>query len=559
MIKKTPRDYQQEVCKEICRAWTRGEVPYASIMTGLGKSLCLAMLTNRFVNDGKRILQLVPRLELVEQNYIEAYHYMDNKSALGIVCSQLNKKQNTRQVVIAMASSFINLKTKSGVFDYLLLDECHHVSFKKEGEKGTYHKIITSLLRLNPAMKICGMTGTPYRLDQGELHEESHKITPFFTNKVYDTSINPGIPELIKKGYLSHIETLNTSIKVDLTGVKMSGMDYNKDAAGVKFDAIIEDAVNDMRNQFDEHNINTALIFASNLKNARHIFDVWGDPSTMRIVCADESICTKAQRAAAIDWFKNGTGKRYIVNVDILAEGFDYKALQCCVLLRATTSPGLLVQMVGRIIRPHDDKEHAFLLDYGTNCERLGNIDNIIVPTTKKKRGDAPKRLCLVPECGEVNLLSAKRCKKCGAEFISTSDDGNYSMRTKTQALQEKMKAREMVFDVNNVYFERHEKNDVAMIKILFADNDYNLLHTEYICIEHPGKAHNLAVHKVMSLLKNKRDFYQISKFEGGVNVKNLLFLFENYYDQYFRKIRWIKVLKDGHFNRLLEWGFGES
>ena len=361
-MKKTLRPYQQEACKQLHVSMHQGDKPYAAMITGTGKSLVLAALTNRYIEQGKRVLQLVPRLELVQQNYEELFNYTDNKSAIGIVCGQLGKKQNHKQVVIAMASSFVNLRATSGSFDYCLVDECHRLSIKPESQKqATYQKIVETLLRINPAIKICGVTGTPYRLDQGELHESSHKSLPFFNAKVYDTSIDPGLKKLIEDGYLSHIETLNTNVSVDLDGVKRSGNDYNIKQAGVKFDAIIDNAVKDMKHLFELHDIQTAIIFTSNVANAQHILNEWGDTSSMRIICGDETVCSKQQRKEAIDWMKNGKGCRYIVNVDILTEGFDYKALECVVLLRATISPGLLVQMVGRVIRPHDDKTHGYL------------------------------------------------------------------------------------------------------------------------------------------------------------------------------------------------------
>lgn len=562
-MKKTLRPYQQQACQAIAKAWREpGCIPYASVMTGLGKSLCLAALTNRYVNEGKRVLQLVPRLELVEQNYREAFEYMDKPQALGIVCGQLNKRQNHKQVVVAMASSFVNLRIKSGAFDYLLIDECHRVSFKKEAgtgavRKGTYHKIIDSLLRLNPAMKIAGMTGTPYRLDQGELHEDSHKTKAFFTHKVFDTSVDPGIKSLIDDGYLSHIETLNTAIKVNLEGVKLSGQDFNKDAAGVKFDAIVDDAVSDMRKQFAMHNISTAIIFASNLANAAHILNAWGDPDTMRIVCGDESICTKAQRRAAVEWIKHGSGNRYIINVDILAEGFDHKALQCCVLLRVTKSPGRLMQMVGRIIRPHDDKEQAYLLDYGTNCDRLGNIDNIIVPSPAKRRGDAPRKLCLVPGCGEINLLSAKKCKKCGAEFISESEDGNYSMRTKEQALALKRESETVRHEIDSIDWVKcySKKGGEAMIKGIMYETSYDSIpvpfYEYYLCLNHIGAAKDKANHNLLKMFKNPADYYLLGS--AHINVDNVLLLLQEH-PAFFKRIKevWLRP-GNGKYKQLKE------
>ncbi len=552
-MKKTPRQYQQEACKAIVGAWREpSSRPYASVMTGLGKSLCFAMLANRLVNSGKRVLMLVPRKELVEQNFNEAFGYFDNRTALGIVCSQLGKKQQHKQCVVAMASSFVNLRLASGSFDYILIDECHHISYRKEGNKGIYAKIIDSLTRINPDIRVAGMTGPPYRLDPGELHEKRLKIAPFFTEKVYDTSINPGIKNLIAAGYLSHIVTLNSDVHVDLSGVKMSGKDYNVEQSGIKFDAIIDDAVKDMRILFYANRIETALIFASTLANAKHILNAWGDNSTMRIVCADESICTKHERAAALEWAKHGKGKRYIVNVDILAEGYDHRALQCCVLLRATKSPGLMVQMVGREIRPHEDKSHAFLIDYGTNIERLGAIDNIIPPSPSKKRAEAPKKLCLIPTCNEPNLLSAKKCKKCGAEFISINDEGNYSMRTKEQALEAKRAEGTTEHVIDSIEWIEcfSKKAGVPMIKGLMYELDYNgmpeLAHEYYLYIEHPGRTGDIAKGNLLKLFKDKKDFYLLGN--THINCKNMVALLNNN-PNFFKQISKITLApkKDGY------------
>jgi superfamily II DNA or RNA helicase len=572
--RKEPRYYQKEICNAIVQSWGRNEIPYGSVLGGLGKSLCFAMLTDHYVNKGERVLQLVPRLELVEQNAKETFNYMENKKALGIVCGQLNKKQNNRQAVIAMASSFVGLRTKSGSFDKILIDECHRVKFiNNEGNPGIYEKIIKSLLRINPNCQVCGLSGSSYRLDQGELHDISHKTLPFFTHKVYDTAVHPGIPRLISEGYLAHIHTLNTNVHVDLDGVKVVNGDYSKDEAGKKFDLIIDDAISDMKQQFEDNNIETAIIFVSNLKNAKHVLDAWGDNSTMRIVCGDDAICTKTQRKQAIDWIKNGTGRRFLLNIDLLAEGFDYTALQCVVLLRATKSPGLMSQIIFRIIRPHSDKEHSFLLDYGTNCERLGTVDKIIVPKPKKKKGDAPRKLCLAAlesniefegikykkgqDCNYANLLSAKKCRKCGAEFINETEDGLYAMRTKSQAIQAKIELETFSYSVDKVYYEKSysRKDQTEMIKVRFYDEDINHIHDSYLTLNHRGFARDNSIKMLISMLKNPSDYSDIAQFEGGVNVDNVLLLLDNddYREQYFKKIKSITLAPQvgGRFKEL--------
>jgi DNA repair protein RadD len=558
-MKKQLRYFQQDACVALHKAMHEGKKPYASLFTGLGKSLVLAALTNRYINQNARVLQLVPRLELVEQNYNEAVEYCDHPEAIGIVCGQMGLKEKHKQVVIAMASSFVNMRASAGKFEYILCDEAHRVRFQDK-EKGIYQKIIEALQYHNPNLKVCGVTATPYRLDQGELHQESWKTKPFFTDKVYDTAQDPGLKRLIEEGYLSHIETLNSTIRVDLTGVKKSGDDYNQTEAGVKFDAIIDDAVEDMRQHFSDNNIKTAVIFASSIANAKHILNFWGDPQTMLIVSGDS---TKKERSDALDWLKNGAGCRYIVNVNLLTEGFDYKALECVVLLRATTSPGLLIQMVGRVIRPHDDKQHGYLIDYGTNIERLtqGGIENIIVPVVNPKQEKAPTKECIATNdgiyCGEQNNLSAKRCKKCGAEFISESEDGKYSMRTKAEALRAKQEET-FTYDVHSVSFvEAFNKEGIPMIKVSFYGENFEHIHNDYFCLNHSGSVKGLAIAKVQSLLKNKKDFYQISRFEGGACVKSVLFLLNNHYQQFFNEIKSIKLKNgSGNFKNLVEWGF---
>ena len=102
-MKKELRPYQQAACKALHVGMQDNKRPYAALITGLGKSLVLAALANRYVKENRRVLMLVPRLELVQQNHSEAWGYFNNSSALGIVCGQLGKSEKHKQCVIAMS------------------------------------------------------------------------------------------------------------------------------------------------------------------------------------------------------------------------------------------------------------------------------------------------------------------------------------------------------------------------------------------------------------------------------------------------------------------------
>jgi len=95
------------------------------------------------------------------------------------------------------------------------------------------------------------------------------------------------------------------------------------------------------------------------------------------------------------------------------------------------------------------------------------------------------------------------------------------------------------------------------MVKMSFYDEVGNHLANDYLCIENTGQAKNLATAKIMDMLKNKRDYYQMSKFEGGVNVKSVLFLLgEEYFDKFFKQIKTVTVAKEKGFDKVKAWTY---
>jgi hypothetical protein len=60
-----------------------------------------------------------------------------------------------------------------------------------------------------------------------------------------------------------------------------------------------------------------------------------------------------------------------------------------------------------------------------------------------------------------------------------------------------------------------------------------------------------------MSMLKNKRDFYEWGRFQNRVCVKSLLFMLgDEYRDRYFTMPKSIKLLQTGRYKHLVSWGF---
>jgi len=539
------RYYQSESCNAVVKAWRQGETPCVSMMTALGKALCIAAMAEWALKQNKRMIIFVPTQELVKQNYDECVNYIGSDSDIGIVCTKLGIKQPHKTIVVAMYQSFASIRASSGSYDYILIDEVHGVSNNPES---TYRKIIRSLTRINPNAKIAGWTASPYRLGQGLLTNKCQKGEPLFTSICYDTSVYPGIPRLVEEGYLARIEVINTHYSIDLTGVRKSGHEFNNNDVGVKFDAICEDAVCDVKKSFIEHDIDTALIFVPNITSGNKVLEAWGEPDTIRLVSSES---TNEYRKESIKWFKNGRGKRYLVNVNIYTTGFNFPALQGVVLMRATTSPGLLIQMLGRLIRPYGDLIGK-VWDYGSNIERLGGIDDIRVPQQKKKRGDAPKKTC--GECGHLNILSAKYCKKCESLFVSENEDGNYTMRTRAQIAHDKAN-KTAAYDIDSIIYELAlGKNSESYIKMLFF-YDNELVHTEHLKLDTIGFPGEHAARFIMGLFVNIKDYYKL-KNHNAINTKTVYKLLIEQ-PQFFKNIKKITVVTKGNFKNIRSVEYG--
>lgn len=532
MTKKTPYPHQREAVRAIIQSWRDSKIPVASCATGFGKSFVAAILAEKALQQGKRSLILVPSKELCEQNYREFFEWTDNKASIGICCSKLEKFQTTRPAVVATWTSFLNRRATSGAFDLVIIDESHLVSPDSDS---TLQKILRSLYRLNPNLKLCGLTGTPYRA-HGMIHEDSIKGKATFNHLCYESDI----VQLINDGFLSRVELINNAVSVDLTGVSIVRGEYDATKAGVKFSEILPDAVADMRVKFQQYNITTAIIFASNIANAEMVIEQWRDKTTMRIV---HGKMAESERKSAIHWLKEGQDgtQRYIVNVGVLTTGFDYKTLECVVLLRATISKGLYIQMVGRVIRSHDEKECGYLIDYGSNVDRHGSIDGIIPPKTVKTVGKSPTKLCL--ECETVNNAGAKKCKECGAEFIPDQNaEGKYSMRTNTKILRDSWKTVDvdyMMFGVST------SKSGLDMLKIGYYDDDSELIASQLLCLNHDGVAKIIAQQKILQFLKDSSYFYMMAT-ENMLTSESIAELMMAQYSDYFKKVVSVTVGAQG-------------
>ena len=462
---KELRPYQKECLNAI---WENiKEHVLVSVPTGAGKSLIQA----HFLNDalqysGTKIVIIVPSKELVQQNYNELITEFPDINA-SIYCAGLKKKDLSGDVVIGTIQSMYNLTQDELKIDLIVFDECHLVPHRAEGRYRDF-------LAFHPDSRVIGLTATPYRLSGGLLYEGKGAL---FSKLHYEVQIR----DLIASGYLSPIISYAGSDKVDTTGVKKTAGDYNKKEIEQAFiiQNITAAAVRDLKEKaVDRKHI---LIFSSGLDHGHEIADQLGTDARM--------IEGKTKdRDKIINDFKAGNFK-YLVNMGVLTTGFNFPAVDCVVLLRATQSTGLYVQMVGRGSRIAPGKKNCLLLDYGCNVTTHGTIDNVR-PITQG--AGKVKRAWECEACGAFNSYSTMECERCNfvrerierdmtSGLFSKAFDG--AVISDGQALN--------VLDVKHMQIQPHvSKSGNNCIKITYYNNKfYKNGISEYLMPSAPGTA----------------------------------------------------------------------
>ncbi|HEY7822773.1 MAG TPA: DEAD/DEAH box helicase family protein, partial [Acidimicrobiia bacterium] len=261
------RDYQQRSI-DLLYEWFRENPtgnPVLQLPTGAGKSWVIAQLCRDALTTWPetRVLMLTHQKELIEQN-AEKVRAVWPEAPLGIYSAGL-KSRDIDAITFAGIQSVRNRAADLGHVDLVVIDECHGAS---NARQGGYRKLLGDLAEINPALRVIGLTATPYRLGQGYLNEGDDAL--------FDHIIEPvTIEALVYAGYLSPLRSKATELKLDVTGVKKTAGEYNsKDLeAAVNTDLNNYEAVREVLRIAKEHDRKSVLLFCSGVEHAHSVAD----------------------------------------------------------------------------------------------------------------------------------------------------------------------------------------------------------------------------------------------------------------------------------------------
>lgn len=474
----TLRYYQRDAVKaayDYCQN-NPSKNPCIVLPTGAGKTHVIVQICRDVMGWQGRVLVLAHVKELLEQA-ADKLRCVDGLN-VGVYSASLKERSIDNDVIVAGVQSVYNRGyelTGSRPFNIVIVDEAHRIPVDGDG---MYVQLLNDLKKTNPKIRVIGLTATPYRTADGYVCSDDH----FLNDVCYEASIK----ELIAGGFLSSLVSKRSLNEVDMTGAKISKGDFVQSEMEDRFndeDKVGKAVEEILRLTADRKKV---LIFCCGIAHACSVSKQLTDAGqSCRMVSGDTAI---GVRANAIESFKTGSTK-YLVNVNVLTEGFDATAIDCVVLLRATVSPGLYYQMVGRGLRTDPAKNNCLILDFGGNVQRHGAIDNLKVKPKKTGdgTGDAPIKAC--PECQSMIHAGLLTCPDCGHEFPppppnheSTSSDDNPLGGEVVEELE-----------VSGTEYSIHKKRGAAegtptTMRVTYYQG-FTAIADEWVCVEHSGFA----------------------------------------------------------------------
>lgn len=487
------RGYQQIAVNAVYDYMRKSDLnPCVVLPTGAGKSIVIAKIVTDAVTLWQgRCLILAHVKELLEQNAAKIAALCPEID-IGIFSAGLNSRDTRERVIVAGIQSVYDKAAQLGSFDLVLIDEAHLIP--PDGD-GMYRSFLDDMKKINPNIRLIGMTATPYRLKGGLICRKE--------NLLNEVCCEVGVKELIVAGYLSKLKSKNGKYKADLDNLHIRGGEFVAEDVEKAMDneRLVTAACREIAELCKDRK--KVLIFASSIDHCRHIAE------TIREQTHEEcGIVTghtpKLERAEILDRFRGvmqknlfGEAKpelKYLVNVGVLTTGFDAPAIDCVAILRPTNSAGLYYQMAGRGFRlsPDTGKTDCLILDYGGNIMRHGPVDMIRITEApgRKGNGGAPVREC--PQCQSVFPAGRTACPDCGYEFPREERKLRHDSRACSDGILSG-ESSELEYPVKDVYYCTHTKRNAdegtpktMRIDYMIGFSDFQ---AEWVCPEHTGYA----------------------------------------------------------------------
>lgn len=394
-------------------AWTKNKYKGSIIYsTGTGKTEIAfecakrAATTNSTLFEKKnknlqdfKILFLVPRIILIEQNTERLLKYNINKESIG---TYFGEKKNEREITISTYQSVINNHFLIRNSDMIILDEVHFIS----NTAFSYTKLF-KIIKEDPNKMILGLTATINEMDP-KYHDIIDTIPPV---KKYLIQEAVDDKRLAKPEILS-MEVSLTSAEKDIynkTSELIKNISFKLNAyepdliskilfqGGIRSKyakewfnqvKIRKELLNSSQNKLEKavqivknHNNEKIMIFSETIDSITKLKNIL-EKNHIPSEIIHSKIKIKDRKVILENW---GTNFFPLLSVHTLEIGYDIPHVKIAIILSNTSNINQVVQRIGRVIRKTENKEKALIYIIYAKETKDKNIVRMVDKAVGKK------------------------------------------------------------------------------------------------------------------------------------------------------------------------------
>ncbi len=327
--------------------------------TGTGKTVISAFDYKNFRQNNKssKLLFLAHRKEILTQA-LATYRGILRDNNFGELWVDGIEPSNFEYVfasVQTLNNRIENLSLSPEFFDYIVIDECHHLTANSYRATINYFK---------PKI-LLGLTATPERMDGGDIQEDFH-------NRI---AAEIRLPEALNRKLLCPFQYFGISDSIDLSSV---GWERGRYVASqltniyTANDRRISEIIQALEKYTKDKSDVRALGFCVSMEHAKFIAEKF----SLSGFKADYLTSANNQNRDLVRSQLLKKEINYLFVVDIFNEGVDIPEIDTVLFLRPTESLTIFLQQLGRGLRLAENKDCLTVLDFVGNAKPEYNFEN---------------------------------------------------------------------------------------------------------------------------------------------------------------------------------------
>ncbi|MCZ2394226.1 MAG: DUF3427 domain-containing protein [Chitinophagales bacterium] len=240
-------------------------------------------------------------------------------------------------------------------FDYIVIDECHHMT------ANTYRGILNYF---KPKI-LLGLTATPERMDGGNIQEDFH-------NRI---AAEIRLPEALNRKLLCPFQYFGITDSIDLSDVGWERGRYVASELSSVYtanDRRVNEIINALEKYTKDLNEVRALGFCVTMEHAKFMAEKF----SLAGLKAGYLTSANNQNRDSVRNQLLSKEINYLFVVDIFNEGVDIPEIDTVLFLRPTESLTIFLQQLGRGLRLAENKDCLTVLDFVGNSRPEYNFEN---------------------------------------------------------------------------------------------------------------------------------------------------------------------------------------